>query len=240
MKNNFLILLLIFGLFIISGCRVVDDEPNVKPQEISINYSENDLKNVSLSINDLDITLDLSGNSYLKTLLLSIKLYKDNEYDSSVERTSKYVLSFNNYEFTIYDDETICYIDGEGEYDFLYTLNNEFKYLDTLYEKEILDFNKYTDSVSIKVFNSSNDSVEITEKNDFLSNLRQVKYFKLLNKEYYDLGNLKYKIQIDEEVINIYNKYIIINDNLYIVLDGDFTFLNNLKFSSSSGWLPWL
>ena len=56
----------------------------------------------------------------------------------------------------------------------------------------------------------------------------------------YNLGDLKYKIQIDEEILYIYNKYIVIEDNLYIIIQGSFTFLNNLKFSSSSGWLPWL
>ena len=41
-------------------------------------------------------------------------------------------------------------------------------------------------------------------------------------------------------LFNIYKEYLIINDNLYIIIEGSFNFLNSIKFSSSSGWLPWL
>lgn len=209
-------------------------------EEVLIKYSEEDLQEIALSINDKDVTLDISDDDYLKTLLLSLELKKNSQYDESVNRTSKYVLTFSDYEFTIYDDKTICYIDAEGEYDYLLASNNAFDYLDTLYDSVILDFNKYSEDQIIRVFNSLGDLKSIENKTDFLKNLKKVKYFKLNNQDDYQLGDLIYQIQIDEELIDVYSNYIVIDDKLYIFVEGDFSFLNAIKFDSSSGWLPWV
>ena len=77
MKNKFIILLLILSLFLIGGCN------QTRGKEIKINYQEEDLANISLYICDLDITLDLSNDTELKDLLLSLKislLYKILKY----------------------------------------------------------------------------------------------------------------------------------------------------------------
>lgn len=263
MNKKYFILLLIFGLIFFISCKDnvenkdnvdnkdninnqenIDDKENIdnnqnsdNKEEIELNYTKSDLENILLTINDIDITLDLSHNSFLKTMLLSLKLYKSNITE---DRTSKYVLSFSDYEITIYDNDTICYIDNDNELDYLFTLNDEFDYLDTILEGDILDFNKYTENQDIKVSNSNDDSIQIENKLEFLNALKKVKYIKLSEMDNYNLGDLKYKIQIDEQILYIYNKYIVIGDNLYIIIQGSFTFLNNLKFSSSSGWLPWL
>lgn len=237
MKKIFLIFFVIGSLLVITACKQNDESNNA----ININYKETDLQQISLTLNNYDITLDVSNNTDLKNLLLSIKLFKNkNSQTSENERTSKYVLTFNEYEITIYDDNTICYIDNQTEYDYLYTLNNEFNYLDTLYENQLTSINNYLSSQIIKVFNSLNEFVEIEEKNVFLSNLQEVKCLKLYNADDYQLGDLKYQILIDEELINIYDDYIMINDSLYIIVSGSFNFLNNIDFNSSSGWLPWL
>ena len=48
-------------------------------------------------------------------------------------------------------------------------------------------------------------------------------------------------INIDGTIIGIYNSnMIIINDDLYIVTEGNFDFLDEIKFNTSSGWLPWV
>ena len=208
-------------------------------QEI-LPYAESDLEEILLTIISKERVLDLSNNNQLRELLLTTKFYRFTEKIEPGPREAKYVLMFGNHELTIYDNGYICYAGPDTEIDYLFTLNNEFDYLDTLYESDTLDFNKYTDTQTIKVYNSKNDSVEITEKTDFLNKLKQVKYFKLNNKENFELGDLKYKIQIDEEIINVYSIYMVINDNLYIISEGNFSFLNDIKFSSSSGWLPWL
>lgn len=237
MKKIFLILFILGSLLIITSCKQNDESNNT----ININYKETDLQQISLTLNNYDITLDESNNNNLKNLLLSIKLFKNNNnQNNQKERISKYVITFNGYEITIYDDNTICYIDNQTEYDYLYTLNNEFNYLDTLYEDKLISINNYSSSQLIKVFNSSNESVEIKEKNVFLYNLEEVKCLQLYNVGDYQLGDLKYQILIDEEIINIYNDYIMINDNLYVIVSGGFNFLNNIDFNSSSGWLPWL
>lgn len=240
MKNKILIILILIGSLFICGCDDNQQNNNNQKEEVTITYTESNLNNVSLTINELDITLDLSNNSYLKTLLLSIKLYKNNDNANLGDRTSKYGLSFSNYEFTIYDDKTICYIDNKNEYDNLVVENDAFDYLDSLFDGSVFNFNNYTLDNTIKVINSKSDSADITEKTEFLSNLKQVKCLKLENKDHYQLGDLKYQIFISEDVIKVYGNLVTINEELYIVTEGNFDFLNNIKFSSSSGWLPWI
>ena len=240
MKNKILITLILIASLFICGCDDNQQVNNNQKEEVVITYTESALNNVSLTINDLDITLDFSNNSYLKSLLLSVKLYKNADNSNLVNRTSKYVLSFDNYEFTIYDNKTICYIDNDKEYDYLTFENNEFDYLDNLFDGSSLDFNNYTEEETIKVVNSKNDSKEISEKTEFLNNLKQVKCLKLSNIEHYQLGDLKYQILVSNDVIKVYGKFVTINENLYIVTEGNFEFLNNIKFSSSSDWLPWI
>lgn len=240
MKNKILITLILIASLFICGCDDNQQINNNQKEEVAITYTESALNNVSLTINDLDITLDLSNNSYLKSLLLSVKLYKNADNSNLGNRTSKYVLSFDNYEFTIYDNKTICYIDNDKEYDYLTVENNEFDYLDNLFDGSSLDFNNYTEEETIKVVNSKNDSKEISEKTEFLNNLKQVKCLKLSNIEHYQLGDLKYQILVSNDVIKVYGEFVTINENLYIVTEGNFEFLNNIKFSSSSDWLPWI
>lgn len=236
MKNKVIYFLLItLSLFLI-GC----DKEKKDIEVIDLKYSETDLEIIYLTIIDKDITLDVSNNEKLKETLLAVKLYKKFDYIETGERKSKFVLSFSEYEITVYDNGTICYIDGENEIDYLFVFNNRFKYLEQLYEEEILDFNRYTDKQSIRVFNSLEDIVIIEDKIQFLSNLKQVKYFRLDNEKEYNLGNFIYQIQIDEELITVYSKYISIDDNLYLLAEGSFAFLNDLKFSSTSDWLPWV
>ena len=215
-------------------------QPIIYYELVKLIYTELDLETITLTINDIDISLNISNNTYLKTLLLELKLHKNLENQEIGSRNSKYILSFSDYEMTIYDDGTICYIDPEAELDYLFVLNDEFSYFDTLFDSNLLCFDYYNESQVIKVINSMNDTVEINDKNDFLNKLKQIKYIKLSNKEHYELGELKYQIVIDDEIISIYNEFIIVNENLYIIAEGAFSFLNNLKFSSSSGWLPWI
>lgn len=238
MKNKIILLLLVAIITLSSGCFA--SNKNEGFEKIEPTYTESDLEEISLTINKLDLVLNMSNNSHLKQLLLSVNLYKNKTEEEQTERTSKYVLTFGKYEFTIYDNGTICYIDNDIEQDYLLTSDNAFSYLDTLIGSDLLNFNNYTELQIIKVFNSFEDSIEIKEKQEFLNNLKQIKYFKLENMEHYQLGNLKYQILVDEELINIYGEYIVINDNLYVVTEGNFSFLNDLKFSSSSGWLPWI
>lgn len=215
-------------------------KPIVTYEEILLNYSLIDLSEMSLSIVDNDISLDLSNNDYLKNILLNLKLYRNYVNDDIESRNSKYVLSFSSYEITIYDDGTICYIDEENELDYLYTMNNEFSYLDSLVDGDFLDFSKYNEEIIIRVSNSLKDTVEVENKESFLNSLKQIKYLKLNYKEHYQLGDLKYQISLGDDVIDIYNECMVINDDLYIIVEGGFSFLNNIKFSSSSGWLPWI
>ena len=232
MKKKTIILFVLVGLLLICSCGPQN------PKEINLTYTENDFENISLYINDLDLTLDLSNDQELKDLLLSLKLYKNNS-TVTVDQTSEYVLSFGNYEFTIYSYKGVNYIDNDNEFDAM-VLNDEFNYLDELFEYENLNFNNYLQAEKIKVFNSKNDSAEITDKVDFLEKLTAISYIKLNKKEIFNLGDLTYKIEIDNETINIYDKYLVIGENLYILVEGNFSFLSSLKFSSSSGWLPWI
>lgn len=232
MKNKFIVLMLVIGLLFLGSC-----DTN-KYEKINTTYKEADLENISLYVTSLDLTLDLSNDTNLKELLLSLEVYKDKS-NIVYEEVAEYILNFGNYEFIIYGFNSIKFIDNDVTYDAC-TLNNEFDYLNTLFDFNELNFDSYTTDQKIKVYNSKNDSAEITNKADFLNKLSLIKYIKLKNKEIFTLGDLKYKIEIAEDVISVYEKYITINNELYILTDGDFAFLSSLKYSSSSGWLPWI
>ena len=135
MKKKIVILFVLVGLLFICSCGPQN------PKEINLTYTENDFENISLYINDLDLTLDLSNDQELKDLLLSLKLYKNNS-TVTFDQTSEYVLSFGNYEFTIYPNKGVNYIDNDNEFDAM-VLNDEFNYLDELFEYENLNFNNY-------------------------------------------------------------------------------------------------
>lgn len=231
MKNRFIFLILVIGLLFLSSC----DANRYK--EIKTTYKEADLENISLYVTRLDVTLDLSKDTDLKELLLSLKIYEDNS-NVTYEETAEYILYFGNYEFTIYGYKSIAYIDNDIEYDAL-TLGNEFDYLNTLFDFNELNFDSYTAEQSIKVYNAKDATSDITDKEEFLNNLKQVKYIKL-KKDAFNAGELKYKIKIDNETIEVYEKFLVINNNLYLVTSGSLSFLDNLKFNTSSGWLPWI
>lgn len=232
MKNRIIFLILILGLLFISGCI------NSQPKKIKKNYTENDLDNIYLYINNFELSLNLSNDTTLKNMLLSVELY-ESKSDVTYEVWPDLVLNFKENEFVINSDKSIIYISNDKEIA-VTASNNDFDYLYTLFNFTELDFSKYNNPESIKVFNSKNDSAEISENADFLANLNKIKYIQLNHKDNYDLGELKFKIVIDEDTINIYNDYMVINDNLYVLTEGSFVFLNNLKYGSSSGWLPWV
>ena len=232
MKNKFIFLILVIGLLFLSSC-----DANIS-KEIKTTYKEADLETISLYVTRFDVTLDLSKDTDLKELLLSLKIYEDNS-NVTYEEFAEYILYFGNYEFTIYGYKSITYIDNDIEYD-AFTSDNEFDYLNTLFDFNELNFDSYTAEQSIKVYNAKDATSDITDKEEFLNNLKQVKYIKLNNKDSFSLGDLKYKIQIDDETIEVYEKFLVINNNLYLVTSGSVSFLDNLKFNTSSGWLPWI
>ncbi len=211
----------------------IKEEPTYN--EYTIGYTEDDLKDILFTIIDTEVTYDLSKNTYLKQLLLTTKYYSWEDNNQNSNYTSKYELQCGEYTLTINTDKTITYNDNN-----LFVLNNELDYLDNLFVGEVLDFNKYTENQTIEVKNSKNETGEITDKKVFLEQLQNVKYIKVSNKDHYEELTINFTIKIDEEIISVGNQYISINEELYIVLENDFDFLQNIKYTSSSGWLPWI
>ena len=210
--KKYLIIFLILIMLFITGC----DTPENK--NIQINYTEEDLKEISLYVSEIDRTFDVSSDNNLKEILLNLQLQKADNTDDFMqyEDRSDFVLIFSGYELTIYKSGRICYIDEISENDYLVTTNNAFEYLYGIFDFTRLNFNDYNNALKIQVFNSKGDSVEITDIEDFLSKLTKVEYIKVNNENICNTESLKYKIKVDDVEIQIYENKIIINGNFFM------------------------
>ena len=109
-----------------------------------------------------------------------------------------------------------------------------------IYEEVNELFVNVTKDSNIVLYNASKKT-EVVEKEEFVKNLNKVNVIKLLNKENYTLSEFVYKIEAENTVVVIYEGgFVTINDDLYYIVDGNFDFLKDVKFYSSTGWLPWV
>lgn len=242
MKKSFIAVFTVALCFLI-GC-LAGCAPKGSTDEstkLSAPYAAEDMETVLFTDAEKALTLDVSDNQHLKSLLLATEYY---EYEPSQNdsKDAKYILSLHDREIRIYVGGVVRFIftDAERQEKTAVVLNNEFAYLDTIAEGGAVAFNGYTATQNIKVYDAENVGGEITEKDVFLESLQGLRFVRLNNKAHYQTGAATYTLQIGNDEIAVYHKFVTLNGDLYIIHQGNFEFLKDLKFSSSSDWLPWL
>ncbi|MBQ8294822.1 MAG: hypothetical protein IJX87_00150 [Clostridia bacterium] len=222
-------------------------QPSEGLVEISAPYAEADLQSVVFTDTAKALTLDVSENQHLRSLLLSAKYYQEEtlslssssstENENSAE-SAKYVLSLQSCDIQIFSANEVCFItaDGEGQNkQNAVAADEKFAYLETLLDGDEQAIGDYTAEQTLEVKNAENASGEITDKAAFLGDLNKVRVVKLQNKAHYQIGEKTYVLKIGNDQIEVYQKYITVNGDLYAIYQGNFNFLKNLDF-----WLPWL
>lgn len=213
-----------------------------KLEEISREYSEKDLETIILQYNSL--TINLTSNHYVKNLLLSVRYYKDTRKESGEVDPTFVILLANNKKLGVYDDGSVLYEDEQNEVSSICILSgNDLDVLKNITEGDVIQFNEKEDinKVVVKNFEDLSANVKQEDIKTFIENLNQVKYIKVKDFTQYTIGDFKYKIEINGQTIGVYNNdLIIIGDTLYNVVEGNFDFLKDIQFNTSSGWLPWI
>ena len=89
----------------------------------------------------------------------------------------------------------------------------------------------------IKVFNSKNEGGEVVVKEEFLESLQGLRFVKLNNKAHYETGALKYTVTLGEDKLSVYEEFVVVKDELYIVSKGSFGFLKDVEVLLEWPWL---
>ena len=219
-----------------------NSEENEDSLQITTPYGAENLKTVFFTDTEKALTVDVSENTQLQALLLGVKYYKPEAVDVSqfAQMAVKYTVSLQGMDLQIHDSGVVCFLFEDGTEQNVVVLQNEFAYLETLIEGNVFSFEGYTAEQTVQVFNDGNGEGTIADKQAFLDALKGMRFVKLNNKEHYQIGTKGYTIRIDEDEIAVYKKHVVFNGDLYVVYEGDFDFLKDIKFDASSGWLPWL
>lgn len=185
------------------------------------------------------LTVDVSENAHLQTLLLGVEYYTQAE--QSGEFTPKYVLTVQDLEIEIGANGEVCFLFADKTKQKAVVLNDAFAYLDTLIDGNVVSFAGYTDAQTVQVYNDKNAEGTISNKAEFLQSLQGVRFVKLNNKADYQTGAKNYTIKIGSDEIAVYAKYVTLNGELYAIYEGSFGFLQDIQFNKiESGELPWL
>lgn len=216
---------------------VSDSKFNLKPtevkkEEVTISFTNEQLQ--SIIFNDNIYSLDLSNNIYIKEELQSFKALKETDYSTNEKEI--YTISLGNINIYFYNNNIIKY---NNVY---YSLLKPFNFIvNRIYSNSVITFSNINVDNKIVVINKENKSVELEEKEDFINCINKVKCIQLYNNEHYLLSDYQYKLEINNDKYIIYNeKFMKINDSLYYIIEGDFEYLDEIKFDSNTGWLPWV
>lgn len=221
-----------------AACNGAENEPT----KLYSPYYEEDLQTITFVDMTQSLTLDMSANTYLKDLLLQADYY---EYTPSQDEVAqvKYALQFADVELQIFSAGLVRFVyanEEETEWTVAQVENEEFSYLDTILTGGEVAFDGYTAEQTITVKNGENNDGTISDKENFLATLADMRFIKVSNKTHYQTGSVRYTLTIGEENILFYDNYASKNGELYILSQGDYEFLKALQYGFSSDWLPWL
>ena len=199
-------------------------------------YAQEDITSVIFIDLNKGISVDVSANSALKAGLMSVKYHPDQKKSDAGKAV--YELKINGKSLYVYPENVVAY-DGSDPYPCL-----EFgmlSYLDGLLNGEVTQLGGYADSASIKIKNSRGQIAQVSDQTDFFTKLGKVKIIKLARASDYTLPEAEYTVSIGEERVVICGNYLTVGEDLYAVMEGDFSFFDAYAFSSSSdGFLPWI
>lgn len=208
--------------------------------EVTLGYTINDFDMIKAFVFSTGMGYNLSSNHYIKNLLLETKYYVSDA--ENIKGEYAYILNISErFLMILYTDGSVevCLDDNTIEYYKILNFN-DFNFIKDISGKNDNSFSIKSIN-SVKVYNNEEILGEIKESEEFLNKLREIKYVKINNYNQFTLSEKRFKLVIEDKVIGIYdNGLIIINDDLYMITYGDFSFLKDVQFTSSSGWLPWV
>jgi hypothetical protein len=203
-------------------------------------YTAENLETIAFTDIEKGVTVEVSDNGYLKTLLLETEYQEDPSIGNEGVDVAKYVLVLQGLEMKIYANGVAQVTFKDETTRWVVVLDNKLAYLEELLVGSEVNFNDYTSTQTIKALNAQNADGTITDKEDFLTKLKAVAVVGLNHKEHYEMGAKKYTIKIDNDEIVVYGKYVTINSALYVIQQGNFDFLKSLQYGSTVEGLPWL
>lgn len=254
-----IVLCLVAGMLLLSGCSqpkdlvsdpsqtVSDTERETEretdagnaPQTPSLQtfgYTEEELASVILTDVNKGVSVDVSANGALKVALMNVK-YDPDQKKSDVGGVV-YELKLNGKRLYVYPENAVAY-DGSDPYPCLGL--DLLAYLSGLLSGEVAQLGGYADSASIKIKNNQGQIAQVSDQTDFFSKLGKVKIIKLARASDYTLPVVDYTVTIGEESVVVCGNYLTVGEDLYGVIEGDFTFFDDYSFASSSdGFLPWI
>lgn len=192
----------------------------------------------SVTVTDIakGISADVSANGVLKAGLMSIK------YDPNQRKvdggTALYELKIDGKSMYVYADNVAAF-DGSDPYPCLSF--DLLAYLNGLFVGDVTSFGGYAANASVKVQNGTGSVAQVSDKAALFTEIGKVKIMKLAHAADYTVPTVEYTVEIGEESMEICGNYLKIKADLYAVIEGDFAFLSEYTFSSSSGgFLPWI
>lgn len=215
------------------------DDTTATPESVtdeSFGYTTGELALVIFTDLKKGICVDLSANVALKAGLMSARYRSDEKKANAGEAI--YELKIDGKSLYVYPENVVAY-NGSEQYPC-----REFgilAYLEGLFVGEVTELGGYDADAGIKLKNSQGLTAKIGDSADFFAKLGKVKIIKTANAADYTLPDVEYTVEIGEEEIVICGNCLKIDGELYVIAEGDFAFLSEYTFSSSSdGFLPWI
>ena len=225
-------LFLAVGMLLLVGCKNTvppEDNPN-QP----FGYTEEDLAEIIVEDNTKGIEVDMSANDRLRNILSD--LFYNPDEKSTDEAVTKYTLTLGGKVMLVCEGDEVIY-DGGDKYPVGPAL---LSYLNSLFIGEVGSLDA-TLGENAKVYNSSGQVAEVADIPAFLDDLNDLGVIELWEITDFTFGTEDYRIETGHDSIKIYGNFIVIGETAYAVVEGDFGFLSDLDFSSSSGgFLPWI
>ena len=226
-------LFLAVGMLLLVGCK------NTVPPEENPNqpfgYTEEDLAEIIVEDKTRYIAIDMSNNDRLRGILTNLT-HGTEPAEKDVLRIIKFRLIIGGKTMHVCEDNTVRYEDGD-----MYPVDPLLlNYLTVMLVGDVKSLDA-TMGENAKVYNSSGQVAEVTDIPAFLDDLNGLGVIELWEITDFTFGTEDYRIETGHDSIKIYGDFIVIGETAYAVVEGDFGFLSDLDFSSSSGgFLPWI
>ena len=222
----------------VTGCAPTEEEPT----KLYAPYYEEDLNEMTFTDMQTSLVLDMSANTYLKTLLLQTEYY---EYTPTAEETASvnYTLSLQDMDLQIFNGGVVRFLSMNGESVEETTakvIGNGFSYFETMFLGGEVAFEGYNAEQTIQVTNALQATATVSDSEGFLDAMQDLRIIKVKDKAHYQTGEALYTVTIGQESLVFYENFASKNGELYILSQGDYEFFKELKFENASGWLPWL
>ena len=226
-------LFLTVGMLLLVGCK--NTVPPEENPNVGFGYTTEDLAEIIVEDKTRYIAVDMSNNDRLRGILTNLT-HGTEPAEKDVLRIIKFRLIIGGKTMHVCEDNTVRYEDGD-----MYPVDPLLlNYLTVMFVGDVKSLDA-TMGENAKVYNSNGHTAKVTDIPAFLDDLNGLRVITLWDVTNFTLGDADYRIETGHDIINIYGDIIVIGETAYAVVEGDFDFLSELEYSSSSsGFLPWI